>query len=813
MTDEIWISVDVEASGPSPSVGSLLSIGACVVDNPDEGIEVRLRPDPAKLWDEAAEAVHHLDRETLMRDGQEPREALEHLEAWLARVVPAGARPVFVALNAPFDWMWVADAFWRHLGRNPFGISALDIKALYLGRHLGEVQRWADTGRVAMLERYPVDLPHTHEALDDAREQAAILRRIRDDAVKAKLAAGLDLETAPGEQQVRDALDAIVEAYAIYRPEFDAAGEFTDSRIVFANRAWQRFFLGAERDDLEGMSLYALLPALRMGAARHAEVFKSGQPHRAEVEVATPLGRRLVDLNMARAGNRVVAFLRDITEQRRAESALIESREMLRRSMDAVIEGYGIYRGVLDEEGHYVDGIVVYANEVWKLQYSPDDPAVEGRSLYAFPGARNRFAMHARVFETGEPYRGQVAIATRDGPRVLDLQMEKFGEYFVGSSRDITGQRAAEEALRDSVRRYREVLEGIDAIVWEEDAARGGWFVVGQSERLTGYSAEGWADAAVREAATLPDDRARVLAALTGPDDTDLEFRVRRADGQVRVFRDRMRVVHDPDGEVVRRYGVMFDVTERRELQDRVRRSERFSSMGELSAAVAHDFDNVLYGIGIFGRRLLASHPDPADSVHADAFEIVRAVESAGQLTRSLLGFAREQPAPSVTMVVDDVIRAMVPMLDQVVGRNVELAVHLHAASAAVPGEPAALQQALLNLAINARDAMPKGGHLDLETRVAELDAEDAETMETEPGRGVIVTVRDTGIGMDEKTRSRVFEPYFTTKAVGVGTGLGLATVYGMVKAIEGGISVESVPGRGTAFQLFLPSAVSGRPS
>lgn len=184
--DEIWISVDVEASGPSPAVGSLLSVGACLVDNPDEGIEVRLRPDPAMPWDDGAEAVHHLSREMLAQVGLEPRVAMEQLETWLARVAPAGTRPVFVALNAPFDWMWVADAFWRHLGRNPFGVSALDIKALYLGRHLDEVQRWGDTGRMAMLERYPVGLPHTHEALDDAREQAAILRRIRDAAIAAR---------------------------------------------------------------------------------------------------------------------------------------------------------------------------------------------------------------------------------------------------------------------------------------------------------------------------------------------------------------------------------------------------------------------------------------------------------------------------------------------------------------------------------------------------------------------------------------------------------------------------------------------------
>jgi DNA polymerase III epsilon subunit-like protein len=178
VTAETWISVDVETSGPTPATGSLIAIGACLVARPEEAIELLLWPDPALPWSDEAEAVHHLDREFLARIGVEPRDALERLDAWLGRVVPPGSRPIFVALNAPFDWMFVADAAWRHLGRNPFGTSALDIKALYMGRHLGEVDRWRDTSRLRMLERYPVDLPHTHDALDDAREQAAICRAI-----------------------------------------------------------------------------------------------------------------------------------------------------------------------------------------------------------------------------------------------------------------------------------------------------------------------------------------------------------------------------------------------------------------------------------------------------------------------------------------------------------------------------------------------------------------------------------------------------------------------------------------------------------
>jgi len=175
---ETWISVDVETSGPTPGAGSLLAIGACLVDRPEEGIELLVQPDPAMPWDAGAEAVHGLSRERLARDGLEPGRAMEQLVAWLESVVPPGSRPVFVAFNAPFDWMFVADAAWRHLGRNPFGISGLDLKALYLGRHLDSVDRWAETTSDHVRARYPVGLPHTHHALDDAREQAAICRRI-----------------------------------------------------------------------------------------------------------------------------------------------------------------------------------------------------------------------------------------------------------------------------------------------------------------------------------------------------------------------------------------------------------------------------------------------------------------------------------------------------------------------------------------------------------------------------------------------------------------------------------------------------------
>jgi DNA polymerase III epsilon subunit-like protein len=198
LSAEVWVSVDVETSGPTPGIASLLAIGACLVDRPEEAIELLLRPDAALAWSDEAEAVHRLSRERLAREGLEPGHAMERFAGWLERVTPAGSRPVFVSLNAPFDWMFVADYLWRHLGRNPFGISALDLKALYLGRHLDEIGEWAATSSDAIRAHYPIESPHTHDALDDAREQAEICRRIRDGAPTS-------LGTAPPAAESRDA--------------------------------------------------------------------------------------------------------------------------------------------------------------------------------------------------------------------------------------------------------------------------------------------------------------------------------------------------------------------------------------------------------------------------------------------------------------------------------------------------------------------------------------------------------------------------------------------------------------------------------
>jgi DNA polymerase III epsilon subunit-like protein len=170
---ETLISVDVETSGSNPSNASLLSIGACLVDDPTKEIYIELKPLDDREWDDEAASVHKLDRAQLLVAGVEPAAAMEEFGAWVTANA-AGSRPIFVGFNAPFDWMFVADYFWRYLGRNPFGISALDLKSYYMGRD--GVERWAETSRQYMCAVLGLVPDRTHNALDDAREQAVLAR-------------------------------------------------------------------------------------------------------------------------------------------------------------------------------------------------------------------------------------------------------------------------------------------------------------------------------------------------------------------------------------------------------------------------------------------------------------------------------------------------------------------------------------------------------------------------------------------------------------------------------------------------------------
>jgi two-component system cell cycle sensor histidine kinase/response regulator CckA len=259
------------------------------------------------------------------------------------------------------------------------------------------------------------------------------------------------------------------------------------------------------------------------------------------------------------------------------------------------------------------------------------------------------------------------------------------------------------------------------------------------------------------------------------------------------------------DGSAQQVLGVATDITERKQLEDQFRQAHKMEAVGRLAGGVAHDFNNVLTIIRAQTEFLLADMPAD-DPRRADVLEIQNAADRAAAFTRQLLAFSRRQLLQPVVLELNEVITGMEMMVRRLVGEDIVLLTKLHPDLPRVWADPGQLQQVILNLAVNARDAMPHGGTLLIETGVVELDENyPRQHPSAKPGTHVVLVVTDTGCGMDPPTRSRIFEPFFTTKEPGKGTGLGLSTVYGIVKQTGGHIWVYSEVGRGSTFKLYFP--------
>jgi len=283
-------------------------------------------------------------------------------------------------------------------------------------------------------------------------------------------------------------------------------------------------------------------------------------------------------------------------------------------------------------------------------------------------------------------------------------------------------------------------------------------------------------------------------------------MRHRRKDGGIVQVEARGRPMSYPGHRA--RLVTATDITERAQLEDQLRQSQKMEAVGRLAGGVAHDFNNLLTVIGGYSETLAGSDLAPDD--RASVSEIAAAASRAAALTRQLLMFSRKQIVQLRLLDLNDVVIGLGPMLRRLLYENIELVTSLGPSPAPVIADVSQLEQVIVNLAVNASDAMPEGGTLTLETAVVTLDATYAHShAEVVPGRYVRLVVSDTGIGMDADTIGKIFEPFFTTKPVGSGTGLGLATVYGIAKQLGGHIWVYSEPGLGATFKVYLPIAGS----
>jgi signal transduction histidine kinase/ActR/RegA family two-component response regulator len=289
-----------------------------------------------------------------------------------------------------------------------------------------------------------------------------------------------------------------------------------------------------------------------------------------------------------------------------------------------------------------------------------------------------------------------------------------------------------------------------------------------------------------------------------------MQFRIVRPDGVVRTLREENAFVADEAGVPVRLVGTVQDITERIALEAKLGEAQRMEAVGQLAGGVAHDFNNILTAIRGFSE--LAAMPDLEPTERAAHLEtIITNADRAADLTRGLLAFSRRQLLQPRVLDPASVVEGIAPMLRRLLGPGIVLVIEAPAALGQVRVDPGQLERILLDLAVNARDAMPAGGSLRIEFDDVELDA--VSHPEVAPGPYVALSVSDTGRGMDSATVAHVFEPFFTTKGPGGGTGLGLATVYGIVRQSGGSIALESEPGAGTTVHIYLPRVDGEQPA
>jgi two-component system, cell cycle sensor histidine kinase and response regulator CckA len=370
-------------------------------------------------------------------------------------------------------------------------------------------------------------------------------------------------------------------------------------------------------------------------------------------------------------------------------------------------------------------------------------------------------------------------------------------------------RKRALEALAESERLLRSVIDGTSDVVFVKDLA--GRYVIANAAAaaIAGRSAEemiGRTDEDIfpREVA----DRVRAADAnvlATGEAQTYEDVIAEPNTGKSVTLLTTKGLYRDRTGRVAGVFGLARDITRHRQLEMELRQAQKMEAVGRLAGGIAHDFNNLLSIIMSYAGMLSADGPDSVSDPR-DINEIMQAANRAAGLTRQLLAFSRQQVLEPRLLDLNELVTGVQKMLQRIIGEDIKSVTELAPELGHVRADPGQLEQVMLNLAVNARDAMPTGGVLRVTTQPITLDAAQAAGHpDMVPGRYVVLTVSDTGIGMDETTRARIFEPFFTTKEKGKGTGLGLSTVYGIVHQSGGFITVDSHVGRGTTFQVFFP--------
>jgi len=501
---------------------------------------------------------------------------------------------------------------------------------------------------------------------------------------------------------------------------------------------------------------------------------------------------------------RIVGSAQDITELKRTEQALRETEGRYRSLFESAPDGIL----VADSKGTYVDA-------------NPSALAMLGYPRDELIGMRSEDILVAREHERvgsaltdinrGIEYRHEWQFRRKDGSQFhADVMATVMANgRILALVRDVTERERAVEALRESERRFRDMLANLHLVSLMLDREGRITHCNDFLLRLTGWTADEVLGRSWFELFVPPgqDDVKEVLSSVLAdrPEAWHHENEILTRSGARRLIRWNNSVLRSAKGEAIGMASIGEDTTEHKRLEEQLRQSQKMEAVGRLAGGVAHDFNNILGVITGYAELLKRKTPEGhSDRRRID--EILRAAQRAAGLTRQLLAFSRKQVLEPKVLEPSVVVADMRAMLERLIGEDVDFTMKA-GAKGRVKVDPGQLEQVLMNLVVNARDAMPMGGSLTIETADVDLEQEYVQRREVavQPGRYVMIAVADTGAGMDEATQARVFEPFFTTKGEGKGTGLGLATVYGIVKQSGGYIWMQSEVGKGTVFRVYLP--------
>jgi len=487
-----------------------------------------------------------------------------------------------------------------------------------------------------------------------------------------------------------------------------------------------------------------------------------------------------------------------------------KTEETVRRqamAMDSAADGISI----MGENGE-----TIYVNAAYARMMGYESPesllGMHWRKIYDLRDVEQLSVPVRKALEAEGKWSGQINLRRRDGKIIpVEMAVTYLANGVIACiGHDISARKEAEKARADAENKYRTLVEQVAAISYiAELGITGEWFYVSpQIEAITGYSQEEWLANSRDWIRYVPKEDHAVIEAAEGASQRgqryQAEYRIVRKDGAVIWVSDTAVVASGSDSHPVME-GIIVDITERKLLENQLQQSRRMEAVGRLAGGIAHDFNNLLTIIKGYAELALQRGGIPQE-LRGDVLQVENAAERASTLVRQLLAFSRRQVLQPKIIDLNAIVIGLDKLLGRLMGEHIEMVTRCGATVGNVKADPAQIEQVIMNLVVNARDAMPKGGRLTVETTNVELDSTYARDHVTvKPGPYVMLAVSDTGIGMSPETQAHIFEPFYTTKESGQGTGLGLSTVYGIVKQSGGYIWVYSEPGKGTTFKVYLP--------